>query len=127
LILRKKVALTKRIESLVLKKKVDAGMDVVADLRIGSAIVAESAARCKKQEAAKLTNWARQLEKPKSVKAALEIAMGEEQEIHVFNTPTVVVAPAGLVHCPLITRKVEKPYSFSAICLSTEHKTTWLG
>ena len=52
---------------------------------------------------------------------------GEEMEKHVFNTPTVVIAPKGLVHCPLITRKVEKPYSFTAICLNTEHETKWLG
>lgn len=64
---------------------------------------------------------------PDYLGAEIEIAMGEEQEIHVFDTPTVVVAPKGLVHCPLITRKVEKPYSFSAICLNTEHDTTFLG
>ena len=59
--------------------------------------------------------------------AVLEIAMGEEQEIHVIDSPTVVVAPKGLVHCPLVTRKVEKPYAFTAICLADEHDTTWLG
>ncbi len=64
---------------------------------------------------------------PEYLGAEIEIAMGEEQEIHVFDTPTVVVAPKGLVHCPLITRRVDKPYSFSAICLNTEHDTTFLG
>jgi len=64
---------------------------------------------------------------PDYLGAEIQIAMGEEQEIHVFDTPTVVVAPGGLVHCPLITRRVEKPYSFSAICLNGEHDTTWLG
>jgi len=64
---------------------------------------------------------------PDYLGAEIEIAMGEEQEIHVFDTPTVVVAPKGLVHCPLITRRVDKPYSFSAISLNTEHATTWLG
>jgi hypothetical protein len=64
---------------------------------------------------------------PEYLGAELEIAMGEEQEIHVFDTPTVVVAPKGLVHCPLITRRVDKPYGFSAISLNTEHETTWLG
>ncbi|MCK4273912.1 MAG: hypothetical protein KAW90_03390 [Dehalococcoidales bacterium] len=62
-----------------------------------------------------------------TLEAEIEIAMGEEREIHVFDTPTVVVAPKGLVHCPLITRRVDKPYSFSAISLNTEHATTWLG
>jgi hypothetical protein len=64
---------------------------------------------------------------PDYLGAEIQIAMGEEQEIHVFDTPTVVVAPGGLVHCPLITRRVDKPYSFSAICLNGEHDTTWLG
>jgi hypothetical protein len=64
---------------------------------------------------------------PDYLGAEIEIAMGKEQEIHVFNTPTVVIAPKGLVHCPLITRRVDKPYSFSAICLANEHQTTWLG
>ncbi|OGN99732.1 MAG: hypothetical protein A2Y58_02145 [Chloroflexi bacterium RBG_13_51_52] len=66
-------------------------------------------------------------DKPDYLGAEMEIRMGEEQEVHVFNTPTVVIAPKGLVHCPLITRKVEKPYSFTAICLNNEHETTWLG
>ncbi len=64
---------------------------------------------------------------PDYLGAEIEIAMGEEQEIHVFDSPTVVVAPRGFVHCPLVTRKVEKPYGFSAICLNNEHDTTWLG
>lgn len=64
---------------------------------------------------------------PDYLGAEIEIQMGEEREIHVFDTPTVVVAPKGLVHCPLITRRVDKPYSFSAICLSNEHDTTFLG
>jgi hypothetical protein len=53
--------------------------------------------------------------------------MGKEREIHVFDYPAVIAVPAGFVHCPLITRKVEKPYIFSAICLNNEHETTWLG
>jgi hypothetical protein len=64
---------------------------------------------------------------PDYLGAELEIAMGEEQEIHVFDTPTVVIAPKGLVHCPLVTRRVDKPYAFTAICLNTEHDTTFLG
>jgi hypothetical protein len=64
---------------------------------------------------------------PDYLGAEIEIAMGEELEKHVFDTPTVVVVPKGLVHCPLITRRVDKPYGFSAISLSTGHDTTWLG
>ncbi len=64
---------------------------------------------------------------PDYLGAEIEFRFGEEQEVHVFDKPTVVIAPKGLVHCPLITRKVEKPYSFTAICLAHEHDTTWLG
>jgi hypothetical protein len=65
--------------------------------------------------------------RPDYLGAEIEIAMGKEEEKHVFNTPTVIVAPGGFVHCPIITRKVEKPYAFSAICLNGEHDTKWLG
>ena len=64
---------------------------------------------------------------PDYLGAEMEIQMGEEREVHVFDTPAVVVAPRGLVHCPLITRRVDRPYGFSAICLNTEHDTTFLG
>jgi len=66
-------------------------------------------------------------ENPGYLGAELTIGMGEEGETLVINTPAVVVVPAGLVHCPLITRKVNKPYGFSAISLNAEHQTTWLG
>jgi hypothetical protein len=59
--------------------------------------------------------------------AEIEIGMGEEIEKFIFDQPTVVVVPGGLVHCPLTTRRVDKPYGFSAICLNGEHETTWLG
>ncbi len=66
-------------------------------------------------------------DEPDYLGAEIEIQMGEEREVHVFTRPTVVVAPRGLVHCPLIVRKVEKPWLFTAICLNNEHDTTWLG
>jgi hypothetical protein len=66
-------------------------------------------------------------ERPDYLGAEIEIAMGKEQEKHVFDYPAVIVAPAGFVHCPLVTRRVDKPYAFSAISLNAEHQTTWLG
>lgn len=56
-----------------------------------------------------------------------ELSIAFEDEVHVFYTPTVIVAPKGVAHCPLITRRVDKPYCFSAISLNNEHETTWLG
>ena len=56
-----------------------------------------------------------------------ELSIGMEDEVHIIDTPTVVIAPRNVVHCPLITKRVDKPYMFSAICLSAEHDTKWLG
>jgi hypothetical protein len=50
--------------------------------------------------------------------AEVEIAIGEEQEKHVFDKPTVLVAPKGLFHCPIVTRSIEKPYVCMAVSLT---------
>jgi uncharacterized RmlC-like cupin family protein len=39
-----------------------------------------------------------------------EIALGKEMELYRFSTPTVVIIPGGLPHCPLTITKVEKPF-----------------
>ena len=67
------------------------------------------------------------IDRPDYLGAEIEIFMGEEMESHVFNKPTVVIAPAGLVHCPLDVKRVDDPWMFSAICLNNTHDTTWLG
>ena len=61
--------------------------------------------------------------------AEIEIALGEEQEKHTFDKPTVVVVPAGLPHCPVVTKKVDNPkgFGFYLISLGAEPETTWLG
>jgi hypothetical protein len=41
--------------------------------------------------------------------AEIEIGLGEEQEMHYINTPASVYIPKGMVHCPLIFKKVDKP------------------
>jgi hypothetical protein len=58
--------------------------------------------------------------------AELEVGMGENYERHIFNTPTVAICPKGFPHLPLITRWVDKPYSFIVICLSGEHDSPWV-
>jgi hypothetical protein len=50
--------------------------------------------------------------------AEVEVAIGEEQEKHVFDRPTVLVAPKGLYHCPIVTRSIEKPYVCMAVSLT---------
>lgn len=58
--------------------------------------------------------------------AELEIGLGPDYERHVFNTPTVVICPAGFPHLPLITRWVDEPYGFFVVCLSGEHDSPWV-
>jgi hypothetical protein len=58
--------------------------------------------------------------------AELEIGMGPDYERHIFNKATVAICPQGFPHLPLITRWVDKPYSFFVICLSGEHDSPWV-
>lgn len=44
--------------------------------------------------------------------AEIELYMGEEGEIHIIKSPTIVYIPAKLVHCPLKFVKVAKPVLF---------------
>jgi hypothetical protein len=57
--------------------------------------------------------------------AELELALGEEQEKHVFSTPSAVVLPAGLPHCPLVTRKVDKPFAHGHVVLAPDMEVDW--
>ncbi len=59
--------------------------------------------------------------------AEIEFALGKEQEKHVINKATAVVVPRGLIHCPVVTKKVEKPFSFFLISLSPKPQYEWLG
>ena len=51
----------------------------------------------------------------------MEISLGKELEKHTFSVPTVVVAPKGVPHCPLITRKVYKPFGHFHLALSPKY------
>jgi hypothetical protein len=55
--------------------------------------------------------------------AEIELDMGQEHERHLINKPTVVVCPAGMPHLPQVSRWVDKPFAFFAVCLSGEHET----
>jgi len=48
--------------------------------------------------------------------------MGQEHERHLFNQPTVVICPAGMPHLPQVSRWVDKPFAFFAVCLAGEHE-----
>ena len=50
--------------------------------------------------------------------AVIEMALGEEWEINVIDTTSIVYLPAGLQHCPINVKKVDKPFWFGHIMLS---------
>ena len=54
--------------------------------------------------------------------AEVEISIGElgKEEKHTFDKPTVLVAPAGLYHCPIVTKRIDKPYVCMAVSLTGE-------
>ncbi|MCX8032212.1 MAG: hypothetical protein N3B14_02290 [Thermoleophilia bacterium] len=41
--------------------------------------------------------------------AEIEIGLGEEREMYTITSPTSVYIPKGMVHCPLIFKRVDKP------------------
>ena len=61
--------------------------------------------------------------------AEIEVSLGKEQETYTFDEPTVVIVPAGLQHCPLVTKRVFSPkgYGFFLLCLGAVPTTTWMG
>lgn len=51
----------------------------------------------------------------------LELTVGEEWEAHKITKPTMVIAPKGVPHCPLITEKVSKPFGHLHLALSGKY------
>ncbi|NLT68718.1 MAG: hypothetical protein GXX84_19165 [Acidobacteria bacterium] len=60
---------------------------------------------------------------PGSLGAEIEIDLGAEHERHLINAPSAVVCPAGVPHLPQVTRWVDRPFGFFAVCLAAEHAT----
>jgi len=50
--------------------------------------------------------------------AEIEITLGEEGETHAITTTAVVALPAGLLHCPIVFKKVERPLVFLEVSLT---------
>jgi len=68
-------------------------------------------------------------DRPEYLGAKLQYCLGKELEIHNFDKPSVIVAPAGFWHCPSVTMDVTNPigYSFFIISLGAEPTSRWLG
>jgi len=52
------------------------------------------------------------LNNPFDLGGEVDIYIGEELEKHTFNQTTIVYFPPNLVHCPLVYKKIEKPFFF---------------
>ena len=53
--------------------------------------------------------------------AEAELYMGKEGEKHIVTSTTFVFIPKGLLHCPLVFKKVDKPIVFGHIMLAPEY------
>lgn len=49
--------------------------------------------------------------------AEITLAIGEEMEEYLITSPAIVRIPAGLPHCPLNFKRVDKPIFFQAACM----------
>jgi hypothetical protein len=67
--------------------------------------------------------------RPEYLGANIQYCLGKELEIHTFDKPSVIIAPAGFLHCPSVTLDVTSPtgYSFFIISLGADPTTRWLG
>lgn len=50
--------------------------------------------------------------------AEIEITLGDEREVHTIDTTSVVTLPPGLLHCPIVFKKVERPLVFLEVSLT---------
>jgi len=57
--------------------------------------------------------------RPDYLGADIEFHMGEEEEVHMINSPLVTVAPSMFTHAPIITHKVDQTYGFFLIRTDT--------
>lgn len=44
--------------------------------------------------------------------AEIEMVLGEEREVHTITQSTILYVPAGIPHCPLTFKTIEKPILF---------------
>src|SRR5512136_2830949 len=54
--------------------------------------------------------------------AVIEIMMGAEQERHIVDKTTIIYIPAGVVHCPITTLKVDKPVQWMHVLFQGKYK-----
>jgi hypothetical protein len=58
---------------------------------------------------------------PKDFGAEIELSMGQEGEKHIIDAASVICIPRGLIHCPVLFKKVGKPVLFCNVYLAPEY------
>ncbi len=53
--------------------------------------------------------------------AEVEVCLGDEQEKHIINVPTVISIPKTLSHGPITVTKINKPFIFLEIMLTSRY------
>ena len=56
--------------------------------------------------------------------AEISICLGDEREEHIITSATVVSIPPGLKHCPLIVKKVTKPFVFLEVSTTSGYNSS---
>lgn len=56
--------------------------------------------------------------------AEIEIFLGEEGESHIINTTSIIYIPKGLIHCPVIIRRVDKPFQWMHVLLAPKYSVS---
>ena len=54
----------------------------------------------------------------------VEIALGDEWEKHVITTSAIICLPAGVMHCPVYVRKVERPFYFGHLLMAASYASS---
>jgi hypothetical protein len=60
----------------------------------------------------------------KEFDAEVEFTFGAEKEKHVINSPTVVIVPPGVYHCPINYAKVGKPFYCLEVSMTSKFTST---
>jgi hypothetical protein len=53
--------------------------------------------------------------RPNYLGAEIEISLGEEQEKHIIDAPSLVICKAGFTHGPIVTKRVDRPFGFYSV------------
>jgi hypothetical protein len=57
--------------------------------------------------------------------ARIEMTLGEEKEMQIINSPTIVYVPAGMRHGPLNFAVIKKPVLFVDVASSNKYYRVW--